>query len=112
MALEAGNSGIVDIPEEVLRETMNAVVSAIGQSAQLSSACEGLMADVVGAGSFFGPAASMAMQAMAEINADLQKVIQHGTALAEHLGLTADVMQSNEDENLRMLQSVLGNLKG
>jgi uncharacterized protein YukE len=112
MALEAGNSGIIDVPPEVLQDTMNAVKSAMDQSAALSNACNNLIEDLLGAGAFKGAAATMAMQTIAEINTSMQKIIQHGTALADHLGTSAEVMVNNEQDGAQQFSSVMGSIKG
>ncbi|WP_157521257.1 hypothetical protein [Mycobacterium sp. ACS4331] len=102
--------GIIDVPPEQLRDTMTSVLSAMMQSSHLSKDCTNLIEELVGSGAFKGPAAVMAMQTMAEINTDMQKILQHGTALAEHLGTTADQMDNSEVDSVAQLQSVLGSI--
>ncbi|BBZ02151.1 hypothetical protein MCHIJ_15880 [Mycolicibacterium chitae] len=101
------NGQNVDIPPEELRETMSAVITAMDSSTALGNQCLGLIEDLMGA-AFRGPAASMAVQTISEINADLQKITTHGTWLAEHLGKTADVMESNEDDSINAIRAVHG----
>lgn len=102
--------GTISVPPEVLRDTMGAVVSAILQSAQLSKGCNMLIEEVVGSGAFKGPTATMALQTIAEINADMQKVLTHGTALAEHLGRTADLTDNTEVDSVAQVKAVLAAL--
>ncbi len=108
----ADQQGIIDVPPEQLRDTMTSVVSAIMQSGHLSKSCNTLIEELVGSGAFKGPAAAMAMQTMAEINSDMQKILFHGTALAEHLGTTADTMDNSEIDSVAQLQAVLSTLGG
>ncbi|CAJ1494499.1 hypothetical protein [[Mycobacterium] burgundiense] len=110
MAYEVGGQGTIDVPPEQLRETMNSVVSAIMQSGNLSNDCINLIQDLVGGGAFRGPAAVMAGQTMNEINEAMQKILTHGTALAEHLGDTADFMDNNEGDSAAQIQAVLGSM--
>lgn len=100
----------IDVPPEQLRETMASVVSAIMQSSHLSKSCNDLVAELVGSGAFAGPAATMAVQTVGEINSHMQKVLTHGTALADHLGATAVMTDSSEEDAVTQLQTVLGSI--
>lgn len=102
--------GTIDVPPEQLRETMTAVVSVIMQSSHLSKSCNTLVEELVGSGAFAGPAATMAMQTVAEINTDMQRILTHGSALASHLGATADATDNSEIDSVAQLQAVLGSL--
>jgi hypothetical protein len=98
--------GVFDVPPEQLRDTMNRVTAAMQHSVALSTQCNSLVAEVVGSGAFKGPAAMMAMNTAEQINDDIQKILAHGTYLAEHLGKTASMVQENDDASAQQLAGV------
>ncbi len=103
------SEGIMDVPPEQLRETMRAVLTSIQQSGALSSECNNLVQEVVSSGAFKGDAAKAAVATVVQIDEDMQKILQHGTALAEHLGKTADVVLEGEGQSVSKLHAVTSN---
>ena len=95
-----------DVPPEQLRETMSSVNASIEQAQQLGAQAEQLVSEVVGSGQFSGAAANAAVQAMVQIADDLNKILQHGTFLAEHLGKTATIVEEGESNAVAKINAV------
>ncbi len=102
----ANSDGVFTATPEQLTETMNSVTNAIAQSTSLGEQCNSLIMDCVASGAFKGPAATMAMHTMEQITTDLNKILQHGTYLAEHLGKSATVTSDADMHNVAQLQQV------
>jgi len=102
--------GTINVPPEVLRDTMSAVISALMQSGQLAKSCNTLVEELLGSGAFSGPTATMALTTIGEVNADFQKMMTHGSALATHLGSSADATDNTEVDSANQVQAVLASL--
>lgn len=102
----ADSQGVFDVPPEVLRATSNAIRNAMEQITALGSQAETVVADVVGSGQFSGDAAKAAAMAGAQIQQDLQKIMQHGTYLAEHLSKSATIVEEGDAQSQSKLQAL------